>query len=111
MMSWLAMCYDKNLERATVIQKACTDFAPIAAHLGSKNFMQGSEVTMVDFLMFDLVETIEALCQDDRLLQQYQNLAPYMTRMRALPNFKDYLSSTEIIRAPFFGNPAIKIAF
>ena len=86
MMSWLVMCFGTT-DRAAVIEKACTSFAPLAAHLGDKNFMQGNDVTMVDFIMFDLVETIEALCEDDRLLQQYSNLTPYMARMKALPNF------------------------
>ena len=86
MMSWLVLCFSPT-DRATVIERACTSFAPLATHLGDKNFMQGNDVTMVDFIMFDLVETIEALCEDDRLLQQYSTLTPYMARMKALPNF------------------------
>ena len=62
------MCF-ATTEKAVVIEKACTSFAPVAAHLGFKNFMQGNDVTMIDFLMFDLIETIQALCEDDRLLE------------------------------------------
>ena len=66
MMSWLVMCF-ATADRAAIIEKACTTFGPIATHLGEKNFMQGNDVTMVDFILFDLIETIQALCEDDRL--------------------------------------------
>ena len=110
MMSWLVICFASS-DRAAIIEKAVTSFAQIASHLGSKNFMQGDDVTLVDFLMFDSIETIQALCEDDRLLQEYTNLTPYMERMRNLPNFRDYLNSDDQIRSPFFGNPAIKVSF
>ena len=66
---------------------------------------------MLDFIMFDLVESIQLLCNDDRLLDAHPALTPYMARMRALPRFGDYLTSDRCIKAPFTDNPACKVPF
>ena len=108
--SWLMLAFQQD-DRQVVIDKCISTFPPIAEHLGSKNFMQGNDITMIDFYMFDLVETILELCQDERIYTTHPALPAFMDRMRALPTLAAYMNSDKMITGLFFNNPALKVKF
>jgi len=97
-----------NDDQPGVIQKAMDGMPKIANFLGNQNYLTGDKVTMPDFILFEVVETILGLCHDRRLFQAHPNLEGFYTRIRALPTFAAYLNSPRHLAEPFF-IPAAKV--
>ena len=64
----------KTDAREEIIAKAMEAFAPIANYLGQNDFLVGSSLTVVDFLLWEACETVLGLCQDTRLFEAHSNL-------------------------------------
>lgn len=57
---------------------------------------------MVDFLFFEAIETVLALCNDKRIFYYYPKLEAYFYRMKALPGLCEYMDSDKFLAEPFF---------
>ena len=67
-----------------VIDKALEGLPKIAEFLGTKDFLTGT-LSMADFILYELVETILGLCHDKRIFQTHANLGAFHDRMKAIP--------------------------
>ena len=56
---------------------------------------------MADFLFYEMVETILALCHDKRIFNDYPNIGAFYDRFRALPTLSAYLVSEKYLNTPF----------
>ena len=94
-----------NEDRDAAIEKAMTTIAPIAAALGSNDWFVGSGLTFIDFLMWEVCETVNGLCQDTRLFTAHANLQAHHARVAAIPAFAAYVASDKFTRTPFTPPP------
>lgn len=95
-MSFLMIAFQVD-DQPAVVAKALEGSARLADYLGEKNFLTGDKVTMPDFILFEIIETVLGLCHDKRLFTAHPNLEAFHGRMKALPNFSDYLASDKFI--------------
>ena len=65
----------------------------MAGYLGEKNFLTGNDVCMVDFIFFELIETLNSLSKTDRVYTDFPMLRAYHDRIAALPRIAEYLAS------------------
>ena len=95
----------KTDARDEIITKALESFSPIAASLGDKEYLVGSGLTVVDFLLWECTETILGLCQDTRLFDAHPNVQAHHARIGAIPAFAAYVASDNFVLAPFTPGP------
>ena len=82
-------CYSKKtLEEVDALEY----MAPVIDILGDHEFLAGSDLTYVDFLMLELCEFSQYLSQGE-LYKEHQNIAKYVTKMKNYPNIKRYFES------------------
>ena len=74
---------------------------PIVNFLGDKEFLTGT-LSMVDFMLYEAIETVLGLCHDKRIFTTYPKLEAFHNRMKALPAFAAYLASPQFLAEPFF---------
>ena len=74
----------------------------IVNFLGNESFLTGDNVTMPDFILFEITEVVLGLCHDRRVFAAHPNLEGFYNRMRALPSFAAYLNSPRHVAEPFF---------
>ena len=85
-----------------MIEKALEGLPALVEQLGNKKFLLCSQVQMVDFLLFEAIETVLALCNDKRIFYYYPKLEAYFYRMKALPGLCEYMDSDKFLAEPFF---------
>ena len=73
--------------------------------------MIGDKFSFVDFILWEQIETINALSQDTRLLTAYPNLEAFHGRVKSLPKFAAFLASDKHLAAPFVIPNFAKINF
>ena len=95
-------------DREAVIAKSLENFDAIVNVLGNNDFLCGNNLTVCDFILFEMIETMKVLHQDERIINDNPTLGPFCERMLNLPKFGDYYRSSECHKAPFF-IPAVKI--
>ena len=100
MLSFLMMGFQGKTQ-AEVIDKAIEGYPKLAEFLGNKDYLTGT-LSMVDFMLFEMEETICALCHDKRIYTSHPNLEAHNNRMKAIPQFAAYLASPDCITQPFF---------
>ena len=66
LMSFVMMAFAAD-DQPGVIAKAIEGLPKIAEFLGNKNFLCGADLSMVDFMLFETVETLLGLCHDKRI--------------------------------------------
>lgn len=98
---------DKDMTKAAE-KKAFDELPKFVEHLGNKKFLLGSKVQMVDFMFFEAIEAVLAICHNDAIFSLYPKLEAYWYRMKALPGLCEYINSDKFLAEPFF-IPAIKI--
>ena len=74
---------------------------PLVEYLGAKKFLIGNNVSMADFLLYECVDTLLAVCQDTRVFTAHPTLKAWFLRMRALPRFGEYVTSSRFCSHPF----------
>ncbi len=74
----------------------------IAEWLGNKQFLCGAKPTMVDFYLFEVIETLNAISGSNGVYTALPKLEAYHDRVQALPGMSEYFASEECIKAPFF---------
>ena len=89
-------------DRDAAIEIAMKGIGPIVDVLGSKNYLIGAKVSLVDFVLFEGIETVIVLCRDERLFDKHPTLRALRDRMLALPKFGAYYKSDACIKRPFF---------
>ena len=82
---------------------------PLVQYLGSKKFLLGNNVTMADFLLYESVDSLLAVCQDTRVFTAHPSLKAWFLRMRALPRFGEYVTSGRFCSHPFLPSQFAKI--
>ena len=61
-----------------------------------------------DFIWFETIDTLLALCQDERLFDRFPKAREFRDRMLQLPRFGEFYNSDRCLKAPFFA-PMTKI--
>ena len=57
---------------------------------------------MVDFYLFEAIETLNAISGSNGVYAALPKLEAYHDRVLALPGMNEYFNSDECIKAPFF---------
>ena len=83
---------------------------PVVEYLGNKKFLIGNNVCMADFLLYECVDSILAVCQDTRVFDTHPTLKAWFLRMRALPRFGEYINSSRFCAHPFLPPSFAKVA-
>ena len=100
-------CYtqsDKESIKANLLQKV----KPIVAYLGDKDFLCGSDVTYVDFTMFELCELMQFI-SDGSLFTNYPKLDSYCARVKQLDGMSQYFHDEHACMKRPFNNKVAKI--
>ena len=100
-MSFMPLAF-QGKPQEEVAAKNLEGWPKIAAALGDKNFLVGDSVTMVDFFLWELLETTMAMCKDKRIYTAHPKLEAFNGRMKALPTFAAFLASDKFIKNAFF---------
>ena len=82
---------------------------PLVEYLGAKKFLIGNNVSMADFLLYECVDTLLAVCQDTRVFNAHPTLKAWYLRMRALPRFGEYITSGRFVSHPFLPSQFAKV--
>ena len=82
---------------------------PIVEFLSTKKFLIGNNVCMADFLLYECIDTLLAVCQDTRVFTAHPTLKAWFLRMRALPRFGEYVTSDRFVSPPFLPSQFAKI--
>eukprot|EP00546_Thalassionema_frauenfeldii_P020951 CAMPEP_0178903460 /NCGR_PEP_ID=MMETSP0786-20121207/5166_1 /TAXON_ID=186022 /ORGANISM="Thalassionema frauenfeldii, Strain CCMP 1798" /LENGTH=226 /DNA_ID=CAMNT_0020574827 /DNA_START=29 /DNA_END=709 /DNA_ORIENTATION=- len=82
-----------------------------ADYLGDdKDWLANGKVSLVDFILFEQMESCHAMAGDDRFETAYPNLKAHHDRVAALPKMAAFLASDKHLAAPFVP-PFAKIPF
>ncbi|XP_042879694.1 glutathione S-transferase Mu 1-like isoform X2 [Penaeus japonicus] len=73
----------------------------LSKYLGNKKWFMGDSITIVDFLMYELLDV--NLKVSSSWLQDFSNLQAYHKRFENLPAIKNYMASPRFIRVPLNG--------
>ncbi|XP_047488272.1 glutathione S-transferase class-mu 26 kDa isozyme 47-like [Penaeus chinensis] len=76
----------------------------LSKYLGDKKWFMGDTITVVDFLMYELLD-IHLKVKED-WLQDFNNLQEFHKRFEALPAIQEYMASPRFIPAPLNGASA-----
>ncbi|XP_069974510.1 glutathione S-transferase class-mu 26 kDa isozyme 47-like [Penaeus vannamei] len=76
----------------------------LSQYLGNKKWFMGDTITVVDFLMYELLD-IHLKVKDD-WLKDFSNLQEFHKRFEALPAIQEYMASPRFIPAPLNGPSA-----
>ena len=87
---------DRN-EMAEIIHQSMD---PFVAHLGSKPFLNGQNVSLADFIFFEHIEFLLAVSQSQNT--KYEGLMDYHSRVKNLPGLKQFYESDKMVTGPFF---------
>ena len=100
---WIMMAFQGKTQ-AECSAKAKSSIVPFVDFLASKNFLVGDSVQMVDFVFFELIDTVNALNHDKSLFVDHPTLEAYFARMEALPglNRAENMASGKFVKLPFF---------
>jgi len=74
--------------------------APWSQALGSNDWLMGSRLTYVDFLLYEAIE-FHRFCKPDSL-DDYDNLKNFRERFRSLPKVAEYFAAERYIEWPLF---------
>ena len=85
-------CYSKKTFEEL---EACEVMQPVVEILGDHEFMAGTELTYVDFVMLELCEYAQYLSQGE-LYKENLNIERYITKMKNYPQIKSYLASDRL---------------
>ncbi|KAA0198117.1 Allergen Aca s 8 [Fasciolopsis buskii] len=69
--------------------------------LGANQYLRGSSVSHVDFMVYEALDVIRYL--DPHCLDKFSNLQQFMSRIEALPSIKAYMESKRFIKWPLNG--------
>ena len=102
-------CYQTD-NRERLAQTATKKIAPIAEHLrkDDKEYLVGSYVTYVDFILMEQLELIMFITED-RLAVEHPVLEAYLLRMKSLPQLHEYMANNEDLKVRPFNNKVAKI--
>ena len=89
--------------------KCMEGFAKIVPYLGSKQFLEGNEVSMNDFSLFEFIEMTNILNENESLYDTYPALRAFHQSMLALPKFGEYFNSAECMKGPILTPGICKI--
>jgi len=75
--------------------------AKVLPYLGSKKFLEGNDVSLNDFTLFEYCDMINALTEgDDRLFTANPTLKAHRENMLAIPKFAAYYNSDACVKRP-----------
>ena len=80
----------KDTKKAEVVQSQDVKFKQLSHFLGSRKFLMGNAVTIVDFDIYDALKWHDEL--NSNLINKYTNLMEYNARFEKLPKVKSFLS-------------------
>ena len=80
----------------------------IADYLGEKSFLLGSDLTYVDFILFEFCDWMNWVTEGT-VYTEYPTLAAYHSRMRGLKGVKEYYADDEKCFKKPFHNSQSKI--
>ena len=106
MMSFLSLAFQAD-DQPAVIAKGLEGLPKIADFLGNKEYLTGT-LSMVDFILYEIVEILLGLCHDKRIFTTYPALEAFHNRMKAIPQLAAYFASSQFLAEPFF-IPAAKV--
>ena len=90
-------------DRDAAIEKALGGHLPaLVGVLGAKDYLIGANVTYVDFVLFEGIESVLKICKDERIFDKYPTLRSFKARMLKLPKFGAWYSSEACQKANFF---------
>ena len=81
---------------------------PLVKHLGQKSFLNGEQVCVADFVLFEMCELLYKL-QGDDAWAHFPTLQPYHARIAELPGMKEFYESDRMVRAPFLPAKLAKV--
>mmetsp|Transcript_33645 Transcript_33645/g.41210 ORF Transcript_33645/g.41210 Transcript_33645/m.41210 type:complete len:218 (-) Transcript_33645:205-858(-) len=98
-------------DRDQVVKDGIKGMVKVAEALGDKEYLANGKLSFVDFILFELMETCNALAQDDRFNTAYPKLKAHHDRIAAIPKFAAYLASDKHLAGPFAPPNYAKIKF
>uniref|UniRef100_A0A7S3MRH6 glutathione transferase n=1 Tax=Favella ehrenbergii TaxID=182087 RepID=A0A7S3MRH6_9SPIT len=100
-------CYtsgDRPAITANLLQKV----KPIVNFLGEKKFLVGSDVTYVDFTLFEMCDLMNWI-SEGQLFEQNPSLERYYQRVKSLPRLSEYYADDERCMKRPFNNKVAKL--
>ncbi|KAA0198311.1 Tyr p 8 allergen [Fasciolopsis buskii] len=96
-------CYSPNFEELKVeYLKELPKTLKMWSHfLGDHQYLTGSKVSHVDFMLYDTLDSIGYLAP--HCLDEFANLKQFKSRIEALPQIKNYMESKRFIKWPLNG--------
>ena len=82
---------------------------PLVDHLGDKKFLEGDTVLLPDFLLFELIEYLQAI-NGGVTFRTYPTLEAFHNNVKNLPGMKEFYSSKRAIKSPYLP-PVAKVKF
>ena len=93
-------CYTSG-DRVKITMDLLEKVKPLSYFLNTKKFLCGSEVTYVDFIMFELCDLMEWLSQS-LFFERYPEFEQYHKRISELPRLAEFYSDDDkCIKRPF----------
>ena len=81
---------------------------PLVRHLGQKDFLNGQQICVADFVFFEMIELLFKL-QGDNAWAHFPTLQPYHVRITELPGMKEFYESDKMVKSPFIPSFVAKL--
>lgn len=94
------LCYNPKFEELKdgYLKKVKSTIERFSKFLGDNKWFAGENLTMVDFVMYELLDQHRLL--DPTLLEPHDNLTKFLARFEQLEPIKKYMESDRFMKAP-----------
>ncbi|XP_043226535.1 glutathione S-transferase Mu 5-like isoform X2 [Amphibalanus amphitrite] len=97
---WVRLCYNPNFDdmKEGYLKSVKDVIAKFSKFLGDRQWFAGENLTVVDFVMYELLDQHKLL--DATLVEAHDNLTKFMKRFEELEPIKAYMASDRFMKGP-----------
>eukprot|EP00112_Aurelia_sp_Birch-Aquarium-sp1_P014664 Seg318.20 transcript_id=Seg318.20/GoldUCD/mRNA.D3Y31 product="Glutathione S-transferase Yb-3" protein_id=Seg318.20/GoldUCD/D3Y31 len=98
--AWVGLCYNPKFDEMVdgYKKKIGPMIQKFSDYLGERKFFAGEKLTMVDFVMYELLDQHKAY--DDSFLEPHKNLQDFLKRFEAIPEIAEFQKSEKCFKGP-----------
>jgi len=97
---WVGLCYNPKFDE--MVDGYKTKISPMikmfSDYLGERKFFAGDKLTMVDFVMYELLDQHKAY--DASFVEPHQNLVDFLKRFEEIPEIAAFQKSDKCFKGP-----------